>query len=236
MNRIQQLFSVDGRIEELSPQQKMMISTFYSILSVTQWRYIYKWLSSQGGNRNPWVDGMPWVTYGSIDFLNKILKKNLRVFEFGSGGSTIYFSNKAKELVSIEHNKDWYEVVKAEINKRKIQNCEYRLVPAGKRKIYDYFRSTTEIESSFENYVKAIREYPDHYFDIVSVDGRARVQCVIEAYEKVKPGGYILLDNSERKDYFEAHMFLKRKGAKPFHFFGLVGYEPPLAQTTLWKL
>ena len=54
----------------------------------------------------------------------------------------------------------------------------------------------------YEDYVKEIENYPDHYFDLVVIDGRARPSCIDHAKNKVKNGGVILLDQSERKHYF----------------------------------
>jgi hypothetical protein len=54
---------------------------------------------------------------------------------------------------------------------------------------------------SFEEYVKFIERYSDESFDLISVDGRARVSCFRAAIKKLKPGGMLILDNSERNRY-----------------------------------
>ena len=67
---------------------------------------------------------------------------------------------------------------------------------------------------TFSKYVHSINDYPDNYFDLVLVDGRARPPCIKQACSKVKPGKYIkqacskvkpgkyiLLDNSDRDRY-----------------------------------
>ena len=51
---------------------------------------------------------IPWVTYPFIDFLSGRLNRELEVFEFGSGNSTLFFAERVKQLTSVEHNKDWY--------------------------------------------------------------------------------------------------------------------------------
>ena len=63
---------------------------------------------------------------------------------------------------------------------------------------------------SFKKFVTTIDQYPDHYFDLVFVDGRARNSCIKHAIPKVKNGGYILLDDSDRKSYQKGKDYLKK--------------------------
>jgi len=53
---------------------------------------------------------LPWLNFAAIDFIKNFLenKKNLQVFEYGSGGSTLFFLKKGYSVVSIEHCKEWY--------------------------------------------------------------------------------------------------------------------------------
>ena len=48
-------------------------------------------------------------------FLNK-LNKNHRVLEWGSGESTFQISKLVKEIVSIEHQKNWFNKIKLNTN------------------------------------------------------------------------------------------------------------------------
>lgn len=54
---------------------------------------------------------------------------------------------------------------------------------------------------NFKKYVEAINTYSDNYFDFVFIDGRARNGCVIASLPKIKNGGYLMLDNSDRPEY-----------------------------------
>jgi predicted O-methyltransferase YrrM len=51
----------------------------------------------------------------------------MRVFEYGSGGSTLFFGERAKVLVSVEHDREWYKVLKQHLEKRGLRNVEYLL-------------------------------------------------------------------------------------------------------------
>ena len=55
-------------------------------------------------SHTPVEDGTPWVTYAAINFLSRSLTEQMRVFEWGVGGSTIFFAQRAAELVSVEHD------------------------------------------------------------------------------------------------------------------------------------
>ena len=50
------------------------------------------------------------------------------------------------------------------------------------------------------SYATFIDSFPDHSFDLIVIDGRARAACIQHAIRKVKKGGYLLIDNSERYD------------------------------------
>ncbi len=55
---------------------------------------------------------IPWFTISAIEFLKDRLTKELSVFEYGSGNSTIWLSGKIKNIVSVEHDEKWFENVK----------------------------------------------------------------------------------------------------------------------------
>ena len=67
----------------------------------------------------------PWLVPDSVIFLEKWLKKNMKGFEFGSGRSTKWFTNKISFYYSVEGNIEWYNKTINE-NKENIQKqrCE----------------------------------------------------------------------------------------------------------------
>jgi len=115
----------------------------------------------------------------------------MRVFEWGVGGSTIFFAQRAAELVSVEHDCKW-----AEDMQRLMESIPYRAwsifvvqpngsCPKGKADpaAPRSYASFAEAYSgrSFREYASVIDGFPDEYFDIVFVDGRARPSCVMHA-------------------------------------------------------
>ena len=67
---------------------------------------------------------LPWFSYAAIDFLEKYLRLEMRVFEFGSGGSTLFFAQRCKSVTGVEDNAHWCEIVAAKIARLGIKNVE----------------------------------------------------------------------------------------------------------------
>lgn len=144
-------------------------------------------------NENP----IPWLTYSSIDFLSNRLTKELNILEFGSGNSTFYFASKTKSVTSIEHNQLWY-------NKLKIK-----------------LPSNAKILFSDESKYEEILENLSDNFDIILIDGIRRNECIKKSYNYLSKKGIIILDDSEREEYFEGIDFLYKNGFKEITFTGI---------------
>jgi hypothetical protein len=163
----------------------------------------YYWIFKQ---LNP---GTPWTSPASIRIFEQLLTKDMVGFEYGSGKSTVYFSHKLKELVSVEHDPNWFKRVEGLLSDRKVSNVQYKLFPAAKPadSELDDFISRHHLPDSFKprnNYVayfSYINEYPDNFFDFILIDGRARTECGLNALSKLKQHGMLVLDNSERGRY-----------------------------------
>jgi hypothetical protein len=147
-------------------------------------------------------DGMPlpWVTYSFIDFIKTRLNKELIIFEYGSGNSTLFYAKKVAKVVSVEHDKAWY----SKIVKAKAANAEM---------IY------TELEKDGEYSQKA--KLLNQKFDVIIVDGRDRVNCCKHSVDALSDKGVLVLDDSERELYNEARTFLLGKGFKELPFTGI---------------
>ena len=152
----------------------------------------------------------PWFTFDAIDFLSLRLHEDMKIFEYGSGGSTLFWLSKGMSCVSIEHNNDWYKIVLNRI--KKMDRIDYKFVPPetsnnkeAKQPSNPYLYQSNVLEYDgfdFRSYVCKIDSYPDNYFDIVSIDGRARPSCIMHSVSKIKIGGMLILDNAERAYYF----------------------------------
>lgn len=169
-------------------------------------------------NKKP-VDGkgheVPWFTYPSVAFLDKRLTKGLRIFEYGSGASSVYFQKKGAVLYSVEYDAAWFEKLKQSIYE-----------PS---KIY----SVSYSKESPDAYVNAI-DIPGASFDIVVVDGRARVKCCRKAVASLSAGGVLILDDSERERYSECFSIMQEKDFRYIEFWGISAGDYNLKCTTIF--
>ena len=51
---------------------------------------------------------IPWFTYSFVDFLVPRINKEFRLFEYGSGNSTLFLSPFVKYIDSVEHDLKFY--------------------------------------------------------------------------------------------------------------------------------
>lgn len=184
----------------------------FLIKNKEQRRYAFSWVFSLKKNyllKKP----SPWLTFGAINFLEDYFKthKNIKVFEYGSGGSTLYWLKKGASCVSVEHNSEWFSLINSLVKDNPL--IDYKFVAPStntpdEQEIWNpsnpFLYGTDEgKEFNYEAYVKQIDLYPDKYFDIILIDGRARTSCLFQSYNKVKQGGIIVLDNADREYYLE---------------------------------
>jgi predicted O-methyltransferase YrrM len=173
--------------------------------------YYPSWYFNLDRKHTPMADELPWLTFAAIRRLNRILRPSMRIFEYGSGGSTLFFARRAASVTSIEHDPHWSEIVATSLQTHGYSNCELRLIQPCKTDgdfggdpsdPGAYGTSDVSLSGfSFLNYASSIDTYPDGHFDLVCIDGRARPSCFKHALPKVTIGGYIVWDNSERETY-----------------------------------
>jgi predicted O-methyltransferase YrrM len=142
-------------------------------------------------------------------------------FEYGSGGSTLFLCQRIRALVTVEHDPKWAALVSERLRARGTENVTLQVRPPNADGS-DGPRSTgvEYTGMTFRDYVSSIDAYPDDSFDFAFIDGRARVGCFEHAKSKVRPGGFILLDNSERAEYEPIHAWIAANGWATDHRFG----------------
>lgn len=134
--------------------------------------------------------GEPWIVPASFEFLQEIAKPSHSVFEWGAGGSTLWFARNCSSVVSIEHHSDWYDRIRARLKVEGLLN----------EKAYLWLvRGSSREAWKFNPYADAILNYPGFNFDLVFVDGEAscRARCMQNALDFIPSGGWLMLDNSD---------------------------------------
>ncbi len=84
-----------------------------SILLEDGWFKSFNTKESIDKDGNP----IPWNTYPFIKFIEPRLTKYFIVFEFGSGNSTIWYSQRVKSITAVENDPNWYEITKNRLPK-----------------------------------------------------------------------------------------------------------------------
>ncbi len=126
----------------------------------------------------------PWFVMAAITQLeDELVQPGWLSFEWGCGGSTLWLSQWIYSVVSLEHDEEWHRQTTAELAHYGIGNVE--LVRA-------------DLGGPYESYID---HYPDGHFDLISIDGRNRSTCLAHAVPKLRRGGVLVLDNSEREQY-----------------------------------
>ncbi len=149
---------------------------------------------------------VPWWTYDSAGLVDAFLagRRGARVFEWGSGASTLWLARRSAEAVTVEHDGQWAEVVRGLLVQE--GRVDLRVVPA-----VPATGAPGEVLSAkpgaegldFRAYVEVIDEVGGP-FDLVVVDGRAREACLARAWPHLAEDGMIVVDNVERRRYREA--------------------------------
>jgi predicted O-methyltransferase YrrM len=139
----------------------------------------------------------PYLAPATVRILERKLDEDSRVFEWGSGASTLWFAERVGFIASVEHDRDWYQQGLEALEQRGLTNTELHFVPpvetsgpAGSDTMLDY-----------GEYVAAIDDYEDGSFDCILVDGRSRNACVQRAIPKLAESGLLILDDSHRTRY-----------------------------------
>ncbi|HEY3329753.1 MAG TPA: hypothetical protein VGK19_07025 [Capsulimonadaceae bacterium] len=202
-----------------------------------------QWADSVARQASPLTEEVPWFTYSAIDFLQRTLMPGMMVFEYGSGGSTMFWAKAGASVVSIEHDEEWSKAVVAAAATRGFDKVDLKLIlpvdvgasPGDPADPARYSSSRDEYKTfSFEAYAKAIDAYPDNSFDIVLVDGRARPSCFVHAQSKVKPGGWLILDDAQRESYQRVQREIDSTWARKA-FPGLAPSKDQWGTTAMWQ-
>ena len=209
-------------------------------------RYFNKWKKSQSKDQSPLINRKPWMTFQSISFLEKNLTNGCSIFEYGGGGSTLYFLDKASKVTTVEHDEVWFEELNKQINEGGLSdNWRGLLIKPNVRPNQEksdasdpnlYTSSDHEFDNYwFKEYVTTIDAYPDSSFDFVIIDGRSRPSCLKHSISKVKIGGHLILDNTERIYYLKQTINYLNSYRVILDKFGPTPGLPHFTKTTIWK-
>jgi hypothetical protein len=134
---------------------------------------------------------MPWIAWPCIEFLDSYLKPGDRVFEWGGGGSTIYFLKKGCLLTTVESSEVWVKELTTRVD----------ALPPDCRSRWDlrFVAVKNNADPRIADYIHEVTNGGP--WDVVLVDGWSRFQCLLAARSTVRPGGVLVLDNANQQQF-----------------------------------
>jgi hypothetical protein len=147
---------------------------------------------------------LPMLTYPTIDWLDGVLEPEDSVFEYGMGGSTVWFAGRVARVTGVDHNPEWVQSLRLPANvTARVAPCRGDLLSADPQ----------------DPYVCAIDE-GDRRYDVVLIDGMARLSCVPAAHRALTPTGLMIFDNSVKPTNAPARQQLTEWGYSRIDFCG----------------
>jgi hypothetical protein len=117
---------------------------------------------------------IPMMSYGLVEYLLGLDLGALELLELGGGGSTHFWASLTQSVLTLETSPDWIQALKS----RPLPNVEARL------------SATDTLASDVAGLNRT--------FDVVVIDAAAnRCQLAKSAIPVLRPGGFVILDNSD---------------------------------------
>lgn len=141
------------------------------------------------------MNNLPYMSSDEIEFLGDHLKSDDLIWEWGSGGSTLWLSSQVKHVTSVEHQPSWarelLQVIPRNVN----------LIVSTPQKIYVEGENDGDYET-FNRYVDCFPAGWDP--SLILIDGRARVACARRVSQLMPSSGIpVFLHDCEREEYRE---------------------------------
>jgi hypothetical protein len=142
---------------------------------------------------------VPWYTYPCIDFLRHRDFSGKTVLEFGGGQSSLWWSQRAKSVVTLEGNHLWHEKIKTQM-------------PSN---VHLFLVSVENSSACVESVNKILQAYVE--FDVIIIDGLFRSEMIAISQALTAKGGAIICDNAEGYGFYEG---FRESGMSRVDFFG----------------
>lgn len=180
---------------------------------ITQPQYTPPYLFSNLSNtrHSPLSQNLPWWSFAAIKAADRLFPGQ-RIFEWGSGGSTLRYARKGCQITAIEDEQAWLDSVQAALAAAGVADrvCLHHIP-------FNFDHPDNFASSS---YCQALS---GSQWDVVIIDGqdktfRERITCFRHADPLMKPGSIILVD-----DFWRYEELLSSHSAKSVEVFESVG-------------
>jgi len=103
---------------------------------------IPSYLRQSIGKKTPLELQLPWIAFSAIEFLEDYLTDSKSVAEFGGGGSTLFFAQRAKKVLCIESSHEWASKISNELDRLALGNVVIEVCPFDPLNVESYRRSS----------------------------------------------------------------------------------------------
>ncbi|MEM2145414.1 MAG: hypothetical protein QW279_08630 [Candidatus Jordarchaeaceae archaeon] len=200
------------------PKRIVFFIWYFTVRPRDAFRWLYFLIS-----KNKVIDAcVPWMTWRAIDFFNKNIKQGMKIFEYGAGGSTLFFLKKGCLVTSIENSKEWKELVERKAYYLSLaHNLNLRFFPAN--------RQDQEI---LLRYIQSVNDGGP--WDVIIVDGipEVRIECIHEAIKNITPTGMLVLDDANWERFKKVPVILR--DWKRLKFIGLGPERRGVSETDIY--
>ena len=169
------------------------------------------WLARRGV-----IPERPWIVPAAIGWLRRRIRRSWSILELGAGRSTPWFARRAGSMISFEDNPAWQRQTMERLAEEGLGG-DLRLMA-----VEEFPRGIVGLDQAFELVVVDFLEAPEV----------SRIDALLPAREKVRPGGHLLLDDSDRPGYAEADELLA--GWRWRRFSGIKDGWPEACETTIF--
>lgn len=207
------------------------------------------WLESKNKNAS-YKDGklVPWLTYSSITFLECLDLKRMNIVEFGSGASTVWFSERCKKITSYEFDSSYAvkTIQKCKTNNLEIitmdnfqtQNSDkptesFQTLIEKDLQILDPAEKQIVATIDFKRFTKDVEE-KIRAADLVVIDGGMRNLAIHLTAEYANRNALVFVDNTDVTQIRSGLSPLKTHDFMEIPFSGLTPLNPYGSQTSLF--
>ena len=184
------LLPVSSRLAQLDPNRKTRLAFLlhtvygiqdlaYALLNEVDEAQAARYLADLNGDapklQTPDIPDAPFMSETEKALFKKSLERAARYFEFGSGGSTVWACQAGLTVHGVESDAAWVDGLKQRLG----ETCQVHAEDIGPTKEWG-FPVSDAARHRFPNYSEAIHRH-DQAFDLILVDGRFRVACVLNA-------------------------------------------------------